>query len=290
MLDGVWTDPLPAWYAVHGRHHLPWRRTLDPWAVLVSEVMLQQTSVGRVLPRWEAFLRRWPTPASCAAAPLEDVLREWAGLGYPRRARALHEVARSVAAEGWPAGEAGLLGLPGIGRYTARALLVLAFGVECDPPRDVNLGRVAARAGLGVEPHEAAPRRVEDELRRSRPAGMSARDHALALFDVGATLCTARRPRCSECPLAGGCAARPRLDGGPPPRPPRRPAYPGSMRQLRGAVLAVMLGDEPPATVAGLRERVATIPAAAAPGAVEAALAGLCRDRLLRIDVPLRPG
>src|SRR5580700_3125367 len=119
-LRRVWTRGLARWYEVHGRHDLPWRATADPWAILVSEVMLQQTQVARVSGRWESFLARWPTPGTCAAVPLADVLREWQGLGYPRRARALHDTARLVSAAGWPDTESGLRSLPGVGAYTAR--------------------------------------------------------------------------------------------------------------------------------------------------------------------------
>jgi A/G-specific adenine glycosylase len=278
----TWADPLGSWYAEHGRHALPWRHTPDPWGVLVSEVMLQQTAVTRVLPRWGPFLERWPDPVACAAAPLEEILRFWVGLGYPRRAWALQETARRVSESGWPVDEAGLRGLPGVGAYTARALLVLAFGAGGPPPRDVNVGRVAARAGLGVELHETSARRLEAVLRGSRPAGLSARDHTLALFDLGATLCTAIAPACPDCPLRGGCASAGRLRTAPPPRPPRRqPAYAGSQRQLRGAVLGALLDGAPPQTLAELRRRVAYAPAARRPGAVEAALLGLRSDALV---------
>jgi len=279
----VWSDELAAWYAQHGRHALPWRHTRDPWAVLVSEVMLQQTSVARVLPRWEAFLRRWPNPEQCADASLEDVLREWSGLGYPRRAAALHRAAIAVARDGWPTTEAALRALPGIGPYTARALLAFAFDVEVAPPRDVNLGRVAARAGLGVELHQAPSRQLDDTLLVSRPSGLSAREHAFALFDLGATVCRARRPRCAECPLAT-CASRHRFDNGAtatPPSPRRQGPYAGSMRQLRGEVLRALVGAAPPRTWPELLRRVAGAPAAATPGALEQAVDGLHRDGLL---------
>ena len=284
--DG-WTSGLPAWYAAHGRHHLPWRATRDPWAVLVSEVMLQQTSVARVLPRWEAFMRRWPRAADCAGAGLADVLREWSGLGYPRRARALWQTAAEVAAHGWPEDEAALRRLPGVGPYTARALLWFASGVAGLPPRDVNLGRVAARAGLGMEPHQAPAARLDAELLAARPPGMPPRDYAFALFDLGATVCLARRPRCGECPLAARCTARERLEAVSPPPPPRRqPAYAGSLRRLRGAILREMLGTDPPLDQRQLDERVRGIPAAARPGATAEALAGLRRDGLLPDDRP----
>jgi A/G-specific adenine glycosylase len=282
----VWSDPLPSWYAAHGRHHLPWRLTRDPWAVLVSEVMLQQTSVGRVLERWGPLVERWPDPAGLAATPLEELLRAWDGLGYPRRARSLHLAARRLAAEGWPASEAGLRGLPGVGPYTARALLVLCLGAEGPPPRDVNLGRVAARAGLGVEPHQATAARLDEELRRSRPAGMDARDHTLALFDLGATVCRARAPRCDLCPVAPGCASRERLAAGPPPAPPRRrPAWRGSRRQLRGAVLRALLDPDPPRSAAALEARVAGAAAAHRPAAVAEVVAELHREGLI-VELP----
>lgn len=279
----VWADPLHDWYRVHGRHHLPWRHTRDPWAVLVSEVMLQQTPVARVLPRWGAFLERWPDPAACATAPLPEILRFWTGLGYPRRARALWQTAAIVAAAGWPAGEAGLQRLPGVGVYTARALLVLAFGAADVPPRDVNAGRVTARAALGVEAHQATPAQLDAALRASRPPGVSSRDQTLALFDLGATVCTARTPACGVCPVRARCASAERLRTAPAlPPAHRQPAYAGSQRQLRGAVLRALLDAAPPCTLAELRWRVASVAAAALdPGAVEAALAGLAADALL---------
>jgi A/G-specific adenine glycosylase len=279
----VWTDALAAWYEEHGRHHLPWRRTRDPWAVLVSEVMLQQTSVARVLPRWRAFLDRWPTPQDCARATQEDVLREWQGLGYPRRALALHRAAQAVSEHGWPRDEPGLRALPGVGAYTARALLAFAFDADVPPPRDVNLGRVAARAALGVELHEATARQLDAVLAGSRPPHVSPREHAFAFFDLGATVCTARRPRCDACPLAA-CTSRARIsaaDQRQSPAPRRQAPYAGSMRQLRGAVLRAMLGADPPRTLHDLRQRLEATPAATLDGAVEEALRGLQHDGLL---------
>ena len=278
----MWSDPLPSWYAAHGRHHLPWRHTRDPWAVLLSEVMLQQTSVGRVLERWGPMLERWPDPAGLAATPLDELLRAWDGLGYPRRARSLHLTAQRLAAEGWPEDETGLRSLPGVGPYTARALLALCRGAGGPPPRDVNLGRVAARAGLGLEPHQAPAARLDEELLRSRPAGMDARDHTLALFDLGATVCRARAPRCGGCPVAAGCASRERLAAGPPAAPPRRqPAWRGSRRQLRGAVLRALLDADPPSTAEALDACVAHAAAARLPGAVADVVAELHREGLL---------
>jgi len=272
------TAGLAAWYASSGRHDLPWRRTRDPWAVLVCEVMLQQTPVARVLPRWGRFLDRWPTPVSCAAAPLDAVLREWDGLGYPRRAVALWRCAATVASAGWPADEAGLRALPGIGAYTARALLCLALEHPGMPARDVNLGRVAARCFLGVE--TAPGSRLDAALADHQPPEMTGRDYTLALFDVGALHCRRRSAACHACPLAPGCASRERLAGGVEAPPRKQPPYPGSMRQLRGAVLRAMLAG-PELSFAELERAVTRVPAAERPGAVAEALAGLRRDGLL---------
>ena len=286
----IWTRGLEAWYEANGRHHLPWRRTRDPWAVLVSEVMLQQTSVARVLPRWERFLERWPTPAACAAAPLDDVLREWDGLGYPRRARSLRAAAAAVADAGWPRDERGLCRLPGIGPYTARALLAFAFDAEATaPPRDVNLGRVAARAGLGVEVEAVPPSAIAPVLAGGHPATMTMREYAFALFDLGATVCRARHAACAACPLTD-CRSRSRLEataGRPARRQRRQPPYAGSMRQLRGEVLREMLSDRPPRSFDDLARRVAHVAAAGRAGAVEEAVAALRDDGLLPHPVAL---
>jgi A/G-specific adenine glycosylase len=276
----MWTDGLEQWFAGSGRHALPWRLTTDPWAVLVSEVMLQQTSVARVLPRWGRFMARWPAPAACAGDPLVDVLREWQGLGYPRRARALWLLASHVGDHGWPRDEAGLRTLPGVGVYTARALLAFSDlgAVPAEPPRDVNLGRVAARAALGSEPHESTPAMLDEELRAGRPRQMSMREYTYALFDVGATHCRAR-PVCTGCPLSHRCAWRARgLDA---PGVPRRaqPPYSGSLRQLRGAVLAHALRS-PGTWPAGVTAAVSAVPGAT-PERVRSALAGLVADGLI---------
>jgi A/G-specific adenine glycosylase len=279
----MWSDGLEQWFEAEGRHELPWRLTTDPWAVLVSEVMLQQTSVTRVLPRWTRFLLRWPAPGACAAASLTDVLLEWQGLGYPRRARALWLLAARVVEHGWPADEPGLRALPGVGVYTARALLAFSdLGVrDSDPPRDVNLGRVAARAALGCEPQQSTPARLDAILRDGRPRLVSVREYAYALFDVGAMHCRAR-PLCAGCPLADGCAWRARgLDAPSAPRRTQSP-YHGSLRQLRGAVLAHALrSPQPsPAEVIGA---VSTVPGAT-PGRVRAAFDGLVADGLVSGD------
>jgi A/G-specific adenine glycosylase len=278
----VWTGGLREWFALNGRHDLPWRQTMDPWAVLVSEVMLQQTSVARVLPRWDRFLARWPTPQACAAEPLAEVLREWQGLGYPRRARALWLLAARVASGGWPRDEAGLRALPGVGVYTARALLAFSdLGVvgAAAPPRDVNLGRVAARAALGCSPEEAKPAALDAALRAGRPESMSTREYTYALFDAGALHCRAR-PVCTGCPLRGSCAWLARGGAAQPLAPRRRQgAYAGSLRQLRGAILAqVLRGDA--ATPVDLAVAAGRIPGAT-PERMRAAVDGLVADGLI---------
>jgi A/G-specific adenine glycosylase len=202
------------WYA-EKRRDLPWRRTRDPYAILVSEVMAQQTQVSRVVPRWERWLERWPTIQSLAAASSADVIREWQGLGYNRRGLNLHRAAQHVAAHGWPDD---LTELPGVGRYTADAVACFAFGRKVLPV-DVNVRRVRERTGL--EFTAAA---------------------AQALMDLGATVCLARIPRCEECPLAGGCPSRGRRF-----EPLRRQGpFAGSFRQRRAETLRLVAGAEQP--------------------------------------------
>jgi A/G-specific adenine glycosylase len=207
-------DLLLAWFAEHGRD-LPWRETHDPYAILVSEVMSQQTQVERVVPRWQRWLERWPTIEALAAAPAAEVIREWQGLGYNRRALSLHRAAQQVAAHGWPDD---LTELPGVGRYTADAVSAFAFGRPVLPV-DVNVRRVTERTGHSFSP----------------AAGQ-------ALMDLGKTVCLARIPRCAVCPLASRCPARGRRF-----EPIRRQGpFEGSFRQRRAAALrAVLAGSEP---------------------------------------------
>jgi A/G-specific adenine glycosylase len=207
-------DLLLAWYRESGRD-LPWRRTTDPYAILVSEVMLQQTQVDRVIPRWHAWRARWPSVEALAAAPAADVIVAWQGLGYNRRAISLHRAAQRVAAHGWPDD---LTELPGIGPYTAAAVGNFALGRDV-LPIDTNVRRVQERTG---EDFDASC--------------------AQALFDLGATICVARIPRCGECPLAVACPSR-----GQRYEPLRRQsAFEGSFRQRRSVALrAVAAGDQP---------------------------------------------
>ena len=214
---------LEAWFATNGRP-LPWRETRDPYAILVSEVMLQQTQVDRVLPRWLAWLERWPTPAALAAASPADVIREWQGLGYNRRAVSLHRAAQVVAAGGWPDD---LTELPGVGSYTAAAIRNQAYG-EPVLPVDTNVARIQERTE-----HAFGPAALQ------------------ALFDLGATVCLARVPRCEACPLAERCPSRGRRY-----EPLRKQSrFEGSFRQRRAALLR-LVADSPQPVDAIDREAV----------------------------------
>ncbi|HVW18658.1 MAG TPA: A/G-specific adenine glycosylase [Solirubrobacteraceae bacterium] len=186
--------------------------------MLVSEVMLQQTQVARVLPRWEAWLARWPTAAALAAATPAEALAEWVGLGYNRRALRLREACAVVAERGWPAD---LTALPGVGAYTAAALRAFAFD-EPVVPVDVNVARVFARAG--------GPMSGPPELGH-------------ALMDLGATVCTARAPRCGECPLAG-CPSRGRVVAASREGRAARPRFEDTDRWVRGRIVAALAAGE----------------------------------------------
>lgn len=210
-----------AWYDRHART-LPWRakpgERADPYRVWLSEIMLQQTTVAAVGPYFARFLERWPDVAALAAAPLEDVLAAWAGLGYYARARNLHACARAVAATGFPDTEAALRDLPGIGAYTAAAIAAIAFGRHATPV-DGNIERVIAR--LHAVP-EALPR-AKPKLRALAAALTPPRagDFAQALMDLGATICVPRKPRCVLCPIRDDCAAR--AEGRPEDYPRKAP-------------------------------------------------------------------
>jgi A/G-specific adenine glycosylase len=215
---------LLAWFADNGRD-LPWRRTRDPYAILVSEVMLQQTQVARVLERYTPWLERWPTAAALAAAPAADVLRAWSGLGYNRRALNLQNAARRVVELGeFPRAIEELERLPGIGPYTARAIACFAFDAQVTA-LDTNVRRVLERS-LGTT--EADP-----------PAGLAWHWNQ-ALFDLGAQVCLARIPRCDRCPLAERCPSRGLVFA--PLRKQGR--FEGSRRQRRAALVRT-LADGP---------------------------------------------
>jgi A/G-specific adenine glycosylase len=242
--------PVLAWYAANARD-LPWRQPdRTPWGVLVSEIMLQQTPVVRVLPAWLAWLERWPTPADLAADAPGEAIRMWGRLGYPRRALRLHETARVVVERHGgevPSDHAALLALPGIGAYTAAAVATFAFR-QRHAVVDTNVRRVLARAVGGTE--HAAPALTAAE---SRLAGSLVPDDAataaawaVASMELGALVCTARAPRCLDCPVVSLC--RWRIDGAPPHAgPPRRgQAYAGTDRYVRGLLLAALRGADAP--------------------------------------------
>jgi A/G-specific adenine glycosylase len=203
---------LLAWFAENGRD-LPWRRTRDPYAILVSEVMLQQTQVERVIPRYVAWLERWPSAEALAAASAADVIRAWQGLGYNRRGLNLHRAAQTIAAEGWPDD---LTELPGVGPYTAAAVANFALGRDVLPV-DTNVNRIQERTGYRFSP----------------AAGQ-------ALMDLGATVCLARIPRCGVCPLAERCPSRGRRY-----EPLRKQSrFEGSFRQRRAQTLRLVAESE----------------------------------------------
>jgi A/G-specific adenine glycosylase len=205
---------LLAWFDVHGRD-LPWRRTRDPYAILVSEVMLQQTQVERVVPRWLEWLEHWPAVDALAAASPAEVIRAWQGLGYNRRGLNLHRAAQQIAAHGWPDD---LTQLPGVGPYTAPAVASFALGKHVLPV-DTNVRRIQERTG-----REFSPR-----------AGQ-------ALMDLGATVCLARIPRCGICPLASACPSR-----GARYEPLRKQSrFEGSFRQRRAQTLRLVVAAERP--------------------------------------------
>lgn len=199
------------WYAEHGRTHLPWRVVRDPYFTLVSEFMLQQTQVDRVVPKFEAFIERFPSIAALAQAGRADVLRLWQGLGYNSRAVRLHDAARAVVAQHggvMPQDTAALRALPGVGPYTAAAIRAFGFDID-DAPVDTNIRRIAHRVTLGIEyPPRASASDLDRTARELAPAG-AAHDWNSAMMDLGATLCTARTPKCPICPLRAQCAAAP---------------------------------------------------------------------------------
>jgi len=237
------------WFATHARD-LPWRAT-DPWGVLVSEVMLQQTPVARVLPVWTAWMERWPEPADLAAASQADAVRAWGRLGYPRRAQRLHAASRIITSQ-WdgqvPQETQALRALPGVGEYTAAAVQAFAFGIPA-VVLDVNVRRVIARAYFGKAFPTAHITRAEREL--AQREGKDSAAWSAAMMELGALICTARSPSCESCPVKKQCAWR--AQGYPMnAQPPRSQArYEGSDRQVRGAILA-MLRENDSATHAQL--------------------------------------
>jgi A/G-specific adenine glycosylase len=251
------------WYA-RVKRPLPWRETRDPYALLVSEVMLQQTQAARVVPYYEAFLERFPDPAALAAAPPADVLEAWSGLGYNRRALALQAAAREVAANGWPAD---LARLPGVGPYTAAAVASFAWDRQTAAV-DTNVKRV-------LERHDGIRRRPKALAERAEslvPPGRAATFNQ-AMMELGATVCRPRVPRCEHCPVGTSCAR----DLAVAPRRRGAERFEDTDRWARGRIVAALIaGDELPALEPQRRDR---------------ALAGLERDGLIVHDPePRLPG
>jgi A/G-specific adenine glycosylase len=235
---------LLAWYDAN-RRDLPWRaapgRRADPYAVWLSEIMLQQTTVATVKGYFDAFLARWPTVEGLAEAPLDDVLAAWAGLGYYARARNLHACAGKVAREHggrFPASEAELLALPGVGPYTAAAIGAIAFDIPCAAV-DGNVERVMARLYAIETPARQAKALIREKAEALVPAARAG-DFAQALMDLGATVCTPRGPHCELCPWAGHCAA---FGAGAPQAYPVKEKKPEKPRR-RGAIFILRRGEE----------------------------------------------
>ncbi|MEO7627733.1 MAG: A/G-specific adenine glycosylase [Nocardioides sp.] len=277
-------DPVLGWYDEHARD-LPWRSpSASAWSVMVSEFMLQQTPVVRVLPVHAAWMSRWPAPAALAAESTGEAVRMWGRLGYPRRALRLHAAATAIVTEHGgevPTAYGELLALPGIGDYTASAIASFAFG-QRHVVLDTNVRRVFARAVGGAEFPPASVTRAERDLATDLlPADdATAATWAVAVMELGALVCTARDPKCGDCPIADRCAwlaaGRPAHDG-----PPRRgQAWDGTDRQCRGRIMAVLREAEGPVHSSRID--------AVWPDDVqrERCLAGLVADRLVEAAGP----
>jgi A/G-specific adenine glycosylase len=278
-------ERVTGWYAAHARP-LPWRDpSCTPWGVLVSEIMAQQTPVARVAPVWQEWMARWPTPADLAAASPGDVVRAWGRLGYPRRALRLREAAVAVTERHGgvvPDDEAALRALPGIGAYTAAAVVAFAFGRRTTVV-DTNVRRVLVRVVEGREHAAPALTAAESALAASLVPDddRASASWNVGVMELGALVCRARGPRCGECPVADLCAwvaaGRPAHDG-----PPRRgQAWHGTDRQVRGAVLQALRDAHGPVRRSVLDD------AAADPAQVDRCIASLVEDGLLE---PVRGG
>jgi A/G-specific adenine glycosylase len=237
---------LLSWYALNARD-LPWRKTSDPYAILVAEIMLQQTQVERVVPKYQQFIRAFPSIDALARATLGEVIKAWASLGYNTRAVRLHRLAQRLVQdhqEQVPTSVEGLRALPGLGPYTAAAVACFAFGVAT-PVLDTNIYRVLSRVAYGTIP--PAKREIEGLAASWLPA-QHASDWHQALMDVGATVCTVSRPRCAECPLQQHCKAASSLRDAPSrelaessvPYSPKQSPFKGSSRYYRGRAVAAL--------------------------------------------------
>jgi A/G-specific adenine glycosylase len=276
---------------------LPWRVDRSPYRVLVSEFMLQQTQVERVVPAFEAFVARFPSFEALAAAPQADVVRAWQGLGYNSRALRLHKLARAVCAEyggALPRDEAALRALPGIGAYTARAVLAFAFDADV-VAADVNVRRIVHRTHFGFEhPPRATERELDAAALAALPRGSGFAFNS-ALMDLGASLCGARVAKCLVCPLRAGCAAAP-LDSATllaasrakaaTAGPQQRLPFAATTRYVRGRVLDALRALPPGETISllDLDRQLVPLLSAHAPGAVERAVEALRREGLVASD------
>ena len=257
MVDGALLDEtrerVLAWFAEAGRD-LPWRATRDPYRVLVAEVLAQQTQAARAAAAWPRFLERFPDVHALAAAAPAEVLRAWQGLGYNRRALALHRTARAVVERGgWSHTVEELAGLPGVGPYTARAVACFALGLRVAPV-DTNVARVLARSLAGADPADLTPaarqRLADQAMAEEHPWAWSS-----ALMDVGALHCRPR-PRCQGCPLAPSCRWRALGPAAPPPRPRAQAPFASSDRRWRGAVVRALAAAPDGLDRAGLADAV----------------------------------
>ncbi|MBC7298971.1 MAG: A/G-specific adenine glycosylase [Demequina sp.] len=270
------------WYDAHARD-LPWRRPdCSAWGVLVSEVMLQQTPVARVLPAWERWMARWPTPADLAAATQADAVRAWERLGYPRRAKRLWECALVLVHEHGgdvPRDVDALVTLPGVGDYTAAAVASFAFGRRT-VVLDTNVRRVIGRAWNGVPLPGPSITRAEREFATGIvPAQASdAARWAVASMELGSLVCTARAPQCEACPLEGSCEWVAAGRSGLAEAPRRTQAWHGTDRQVRGRILALLREAADPLTLAG-RAALEDID----PGQLDRCLDGLVSDGLISL-------
>jgi A/G-specific adenine glycosylase len=264
---------LLAWYGAEHRD-FPWRRTADPWAVLVSEVMLQQTQASRVAERFPPFLDRFPTAAAMAVASEAQVLVAWSGLGYNRRVLALRRTATAIARDGWPRDVAGLERMPGIGPYTARAVASLAFGQPVGVV-DTNVRRwLVRRFGLPADARPATLQALADRLAQSGERVTECAEWTHATMEFGARVCRSREPRCDACPIAFGCPSR-GVAGALPV--PRQATFAGSERAARGALLKRLVAAPGQAlSIAAARRAVQGLTGLD----FERIAAGLERDRL----------
>ncbi len=279
---GAPVDAILAWFAREGRA-LPWRESgASPWGILVSEVMLQQTPVSRVLPLWTAWMERWPTPGALAGATQADAVRAWGRLGYPRRAQRLWECAVAIEERfsgRVPSDQATLRDLPGIGEYTAAAVVAFAFGRRA-VVLDTNVRRVLARIVAGT----AAPAPHLTGAERALAAEVVPLDSAtaatwnVAAMELGALVCTSRAPRCDACPASKWCRW---LAQGRPVAASRRVASPwaGSDRQVRGRILALLRAASSPINVAGSSSLQDV-----EPGQLDRCIEGLVSDGLIHVS------